>query len=368
MPPHAVQANHQPHFLILRAADGSQRIAGSAALSYVPRHQRGPVVQPVLVPVHIEHRKKVPDMHGSTVNGRLLPLQRPVPVLVGRRNLPLRFKGRVILPPVVEWPYQAPGHIRLLHVRKGNVPEKPVTVGNQPLFKLPELRPSGRSPGRELRHVILPLGGAPAPDALRKRQYAGVKGILFQHPLLTAQVPVAPHGHDGSQRLLIPLRHLAGLLEKHLVYAGLGISPVNVKAIAVNALHSLVHPGSGLALAPAHQHGILIVRATRRPHDHLLALPADILRHARNKILHRNVHLVGPHVKKPSWKQGNGLVHDILQYGNALLRLHAGLHGLGERLAVPRHVDLRNHLDIQPGAIIRQVLQLFLRIKFARQP
>ena len=73
---------------------------------------------------------------------------------------------------------------------------------------------------------------------------------------------------------------LAGLLEKHLVHAGLGIRPVNVKTIAVDALHILIQPGAGLVLSPAHQYGILIVRAARRPHDHLLALPADMLRHA----------------------------------------------------------------------------------------
>jgi len=164
------------------------------------------------------------------------------------------------------------------------------------------------------------------------------------------------------------LRHLAGLLEKHLVHAGLGIRPVNVKTIAVDALHILIHPGAGLVLSPAHQYGILIVRAARRPHDHLLALPADMLRHTWDKILHGNVRLVGSHVEKPPGKQGNGLVHDILQYGNTLLRLHAGLHGPGKRLAVSRHVNLRNHLDIQPGAIIRQILQLSLCIKPPREP
>ena len=307
-------------------------------------------------------------MHGPAVNGRALPFQRAVPVPVGGGNLPFRLKGRIILPPVVKRAYQAPGHIRLFYVRKGNAPEKPVTVGDKTTFKLPELRPSGRSFGGKLSHVILPLGGASAPDAFRKRQHAGVKRILFQHPLLTAQIPVTPHRQDSAQRLFIPSGNFARLLEKHLVYAGLGIRPVNVKAIAVNSLHSFVHSGSSLALSPAHQHGILVVRTARRPYNHLLPLPSEILCHARNKILHGNMHLVGPHMEIPPGKKGNNLVQHLLQYGNAFLRLHAGLHGLGERLAVPRHVDLRNHLDIQPGAIIHQLLQLLLRIKLARQP
>lgn len=104
MSPHAVQAEHQPHLLAPGAADGSQRITGPAALPHILRHQGGPVVQPVPVPVHVEHPEQMPEMHGTAVNGRALPRQRPVSVRVGRGNLPFRLKGSVILPPVVEGP------------------------------------------------------------------------------------------------------------------------------------------------------------------------------------------------------------------------------------------------------------------------
>lgn len=90
---------------------------------------------------------------------------------------------------------------------------KMITMESQTLFKLPEFLPAVRSPGGKLGHIIPPLGSASAPDTLCKRQCTRIKRILFQHPPLTAQVSVAPHGHDGPQRLIIPLRHLAGLLE-----------------------------------------------------------------------------------------------------------------------------------------------------------
>lgn len=226
---------------------------------------------------------------------------------------------------------------------------------SQTLFKLPEFLPAVRSPGGKLGHIIPPLGSASAPDTLCKRQCTRIKRILFQHPPLTAQVSVAPHGHDGPQRLIIPLRHLAGLLEKHLVHAGLGIRPVNVKPLLSMRFIflSILAPAS---FSPQHINTESL--SCGPPGDHTTtSLPFPRICSAIRGIKSFMEMCAS---SDPMWKTSR-------ETGKRPRPRHPSIwkhpspsacrsSWPWQRLAVSRHVNLRNHLDIQPGAIIRQIL------------
>lgn len=67
-------------------------------------------------------------------------------------------------------------------------------------------------------------------------------------------------------------------------------------------------------------------------------------------------------------EEGCGFVDDVFDDGKAVLALHGGAHGFGEGFAVAGHVDFRNDLDVEPGAVGDEVAQFVLGVVFAWSP
>ncbi len=83
---------------------------------------------------------------------------------------------------------------------------------------------------------------------------------------------------------------------------------------------------------------------------------------------HGDVYFVGADVEPGSGEEGGRFVDDVFDAGKAAFALHGGTHGFGEGLAVAGHVDFRDDLDVEQGAVGDEVAQFVFGVVFAGQP
>ena len=106
---------------------------------------------------------------------------------------------------------------------------------------------------------------------------------------------------------------------------------------------------------------------TRTPRDRLLALRAHQSHHFRNKVRIREMYLVCADVEIWLFREqiarlGKKFLEDAL----AFRTLHIAPECSGERLAVTRHIYLRNHKNMMLAAEIEKLPDLFLGIAASR--
>ena len=66
------------------------------------------------------------------------------------------------------------------------------------------------------------------------------------------------------------------------------------------------------------------------------------------------------------WENFHHLVQDPFQRFHAQIRLHIEAHGLGEHIAVARHIDFRDDRNAPFGGVSLQLAALVLRVVLTR--
>lgn len=76
-----------------------------------------------------------------------------------------------------------------------------------------------------------------------------------------------------------------------------------------------------------------------------------------DEFLHGDAYFVGAYVEPWTGEERRGFVDDVFDDGESALALHGGSHGFGEGFAVAGHVDFRDDMDVEPGAVVDEVAQ-----------
>ena len=177
---------------------------------------------------------------------------------------------------------------------------------------------------------------------------------------------VIPHGHNGAQDILTAIFSIAdpAVIDSHNVSEQ--IKMIRIAELAVYGRDSRL----GLAhIAPNLSYVNLSgsIFTTRAPRDRFLALRAHQSHHFRNKVRIREMYLVCADVEIWLFREqiarlGKKFLNDSL----AFRTLHITPECSGERLAVTRHIYLRNHKNMMLAAEIEKLPDLFLGIAASR--
>ena len=177
---------------------------------------------------------------------------------------------------------------------------------------------------------------------------------------------VIPHGHNGAQDILTAIFSIAdpAVIDSHNVSEQ--IKMIRIAEPAVYGRDSRL----GLAhIAPNLSYVNLSgsIFTTRTPRDRLLALRAHQSHHFRNKVRIREMDFIRTYMKIRLFrKQVARLGKKFLEDALAFRALHIAPECSGERLAVTRHIYLRNHKNMMLAAEIEKLPDLFLGIAASR--
>ena len=177
---------------------------------------------------------------------------------------------------------------------------------------------------------------------------------------------VIPHGHNGAQDILTAIFSIAdpAVIDSHNVSEQ--IKMIRIAEPAVYGRDSRL----GLAhIAPNLSYVNLSgsIFTTRTPRDRLLALRAHQSHHLRDEIRILEMDFIRTYMKIRLFrKQVARLGKKFLEDALAFRALHIAPECSGKRLAVTRHIYLRNHKNMMLAAEIEKLPDLFLGIAASR--
>lgn len=343
--------------LRLGAVDVRLGVAGARFFADVFRHEGGPVVEAVAVVVHVEHGVQVADVDGPADGWLFFPSQGAAVLYVFVLDGLFGFEGGVVAAFVVKGADEPPFHAGLFDVGEGLPGEGAVAVDDEAVFEVGECFPFGGAFLRQVGHEVAAFGITAFPDAFGKGEGAGVEGVLFDDAFVAAQGSVAPDGHDGTECPVVAFRDAARLLEPYLVDAGLAVHPVEVEAVAVDVAAGGRQGGSRFVFTPAHGDSFRIGRVAGVPDDGGFSMAPDGFDSFGDEFRHGDAYFVGADMEPRTGEERRGFFDDVFDDFKAAFALHGGAHGFGEGFAVAGHVDFRDDLDVEPGAVVDDVAQ-----------
>ena len=212
------------------------------------------------------------------------------------------------------------------------------------------------------------LLSASVPGAFCRGQDVRVDVVLPHDVLLRGRLRVVPRRADGARHVGSALLFVVdvALVDAHQV--GVHVEVVRIVIAAVNVGQARHHSARR---GPHLRHVTLFGGGSSRhqavPHHHFLSLAAHIVRHRLQEVGISDGHLVAADVDVG--RVGEHLYHLVqylLQCLHALIRLHIEAHGLGEHIAVARHVDFRDDRNAPFGSVSLQLAALVLRVVLSR--